>query len=74
MFPVDQCMIFVLLPIIGISVLQPSWIEPKKRIMCKEKRAAIIKTKRQFNTIEFSSIFKIIAIVPIPDDKHADSR
>src|SRR2546421_6110380 len=61
---VDESMIPVLLPIIGVLIIQSMRIKPKKRIVRKEQGASIVKTQGQIETVECFSIFKKITLCP----------
>src|SRR5436190_19280741 len=61
---IDQRMVFILLPVIGVSVFQPSWIQSQERIMREEQRTAIVKAQWQFYTVKLLSIFKEITDGP----------
>ena len=47
-FIIDQGMIQILFPIVGVFILQPMGIQPDETIVGKEKRTAERETQRQF--------------------------
>ncbi|MCC2663460.1 MAG: hypothetical protein K0S35_1382 [Geminicoccaceae bacterium] len=56
MLAIDQRVTYVLLPIIGILILQAARIQAQERIVSEEQRPAIIRAERQPDTIELPPV------------------
>src|SRR5208283_919221 len=61
---VDQRLVTVLFPIIGILIFQPPGIEAQKGILREEKRAAVIEAEGEGKAIEGFTVAEEIATRP----------
>src|SRR5258708_6110888 len=62
--PVDQGMIAVLLPVIGVPILQSVGAQAKKGIMREKKGAAIFEAQGEPDPIIFAVVLKMVAFRP----------
>src|SRR5277367_2063133 len=56
---VDTHVVEVLLPVVGVPVLQPARIEPAERVVSKEQRPAVRHPQRQRNVVVRAAVQKI---------------
>src|SRR5690348_2714841 len=61
---IDQRMIVVLLPIVGIAVFESSWVGSHEGILRKEKWSTIVESQGQNKSIKSFSVFKKITLCP----------
>ena len=66
MFVIDQRVLHVLAPVIGVIVVEPARIEAAERIMREEQRAAEIGAERQFEIVIASAIVESAALREAP--------
>src|SRR5271169_3053836 len=56
----------ILLPIIGVAVLQPAGIEAEERIMAEKERPAVVGAEGKFDPIEFTPAPEVPPFGPSP--------